>query len=420
MIIVHAADLHLDSPLIGLGRYEGAPVSRIRGATRRALQNLVDLCIERGAALLLLAGDLYDGNWRDYVTGLVFTKELSRLREAGVRVVMIRGNHDAASQITKSLRLPDNVKDLSTRAPETVVFEDLGVACHGQGFATRAVTDDLASRYPPPVGGLLNIGLLHTALSGHEGHERYAPTTLEALKAKGYDYWALGHVHTRAVLSEDPWVVFPGNLQGRHARETGPKGATVLEVASGRVRSVEHVALDVVRFARCRLDLSDLAQPEELIDRAHAAWTAELERAEGRLLAIRVELTGSGTAAATIARDPKRWESELRALGIDLGGEEIWVERVDASSISVIEAGTGAGDGDLLGQLLGAIERAHHDPAERAELSEAVRDLTAKLPPEVDRVDPAVRLMGDEHFAAVLTEVKQLLVLRLSGTKAAR
>lgn len=81
--IVHAADLHLDSPLVGLERYDGAPVAELRAATRRALENLVQLCLAEDAKLLLLAGDLYDGDWRDYSTGLFFAAQMARLREVG-------------------------------------------------------------------------------------------------------------------------------------------------------------------------------------------------------------------------------------------------------------------------------------------------------------------------------------------------
>src|SRR5437762_2642437 len=119
--IVHASDLHLDSPLAGLERYEGAPVEAIRGATRRAFENLVTLCLDERAALLLIAGDVYDGDWKDYSTGLFFAATLARLRDAGTRVVVVRGNHDAASQITKNLRLPAHVRELSKDRPETVL-----------------------------------------------------------------------------------------------------------------------------------------------------------------------------------------------------------------------------------------------------------------------------------------------------------
>ena len=118
---IHAADIHLDSPLVGLERYEGAPVERIRGATRQALENLVRLAIDERAGFLLIAGDFYDGNWRDYNTGLFLVKEMTKLKEAGVRVFIIAGNHDAESNLTRNLsNLPGNVKRFSTRSAQTV------------------------------------------------------------------------------------------------------------------------------------------------------------------------------------------------------------------------------------------------------------------------------------------------------------
>ena len=172
---LHAADIHLDSPQRGLERYEGAPVAECRGATRRALENLVDLAIAHKVAFVMIVGDLYDGDWPDYNTGLFFGKQMARLRDGGIRVFMIRGNHDAANKMTKDLRLVDNVRVLSTDEAETVLLDDIGVAIHGQSFATRAVTENLAKSYPPRRGGYFNIGLLHTCVDGREGHDPYAP-----------------------------------------------------------------------------------------------------------------------------------------------------------------------------------------------------------------------------------------------------
>ena len=148
MKFVHAADLHLDSPLRGLARYEGAPVGALRLATRRAFQNLVELCLEERAAFLLIAGDVYDGDWRDYGTGLFFAAELSKLRAADIPVVLLRGNHDAESQIARHLQYPDNVHNLAVHAPQTLELATLGVCVHGQGFATKAVTSDSQARTP--------------------------------------------------------------------------------------------------------------------------------------------------------------------------------------------------------------------------------------------------------------------------------
>src|SRR3974390_1395346 len=132
---LHAADIHLDSPLNGLERYENAPVDRIRGATRRAFTRLIDLAIDKRVDFVLLAGDLYDGDWRDYNTGLFLARELRRLRDCHIPVFLIAGNHDAANKMTRSLRLPDNVRFFSQDRPETVALDALDVAIHGQSFA---------------------------------------------------------------------------------------------------------------------------------------------------------------------------------------------------------------------------------------------------------------------------------------------
>ena len=227
---IHASDIHLDSPLKGLSRYEGAPAERIRGATREALKNLVQTAIDENAAFMVIAGDVFDGDWKDYNTGLFFAGQMSRLRERGIKVFLLSGNHDAASKITRTLKMPDNVHRFSTKRPETLTLEELGVALHGQGFSRPDVTENLAANYPLAFGGLYNIGVLHTAATGREGHELYAPCALDDLIEKGYDYWALGHVHKGEILRESPWILFPGNTQGSHIEGPGPEGCTIVTV----------------------------------------------------------------------------------------------------------------------------------------------------------------------------------------------
>jgi exonuclease SbcD len=136
MKFLHAADLHLDSPMHGLAAYDGAPVDELRGATRRALVNLVDLALEEQVAFVLIAGDVYDGSWRDFNTGLFYVAQMRRLREAGIPVVAIAGNHDAESRMTKGLPLPDGYIALTSTRPQTVELTELGVVIHGQSFAT--------------------------------------------------------------------------------------------------------------------------------------------------------------------------------------------------------------------------------------------------------------------------------------------
>jgi DNA repair exonuclease SbcCD nuclease subunit len=416
MKFVHAADLHLDSALTGLDRYDGAPVDAIRGATREAMKRLIDLCLEERADFLLLVGDLFDGDWRDYKSGLFFAAQMSRLRAAGVPVIAVRGNHDAESRITRALELPDNVRMLATDAPESdlATLAHLGVALHGQGFAGRAVTDDLAARYPQAVPGLFNLGLLHTALAGREGHAPYAPCTVEELTQRGYDYWALGHVHAREEVCRAPWIVFPGNLQGRHARECGEKGATLVTVDDGRVARVEHRALDVVRWARVAVDLEGAAGAEEAVDRARQAIARAAAEADGRPLAARVVFGGRTAAHARLVADPEKWAAEVRAAATDLGGDGVWVEKVALGSSSAIDLPSLRGRDDAVGEIARALERLRADDAALGELAEELAEVRHKLPPELREGPEGLRLEEPALWrAGLLDQVEQLVLTRL-------
>ncbi len=175
--------------------------------------------------------------------------------------------------------------EFDSRGPSTYLLDDLGVAIHGQSFPDRAVTENLAAAYPPPKAGWFNIGLLHTSADGRYGHDTYAPCSLEDLTGKGYDYWALGHVHQRRVLAEDPWVVFPGNLQGRHVNEPGEKGFTLVTVEGGRVRELVHCPADDLQWVDLRIDVSRAASIEDalpLVAEAFAATSAPRRRPSDR------------------------------------------------------------------------------------------------------------------------------------------
>ncbi|GAB2464439.1 DNA repair exonuclease [Streptosporangium sandarakinum] len=323
MKLLHAADLHIDSPLRGLSAYEGAPAEKLRTASRLALENLVDLAVSESVDAVLLAGDVYDGTWPDYQTGLFFAGQMSRLGREGIQVYMVYGNHDAQNRMTKQLRLPSNVHLFDTSGPQTILDEARGLAVHGQGFARSDITDNLSLAYPAPRADLFNVGLLHTALTGREGHDRYAPCSVNDLAAKGYDYWALGHVHHREVVSEDPWIVFPGNIQGRHARETGPKGCTLVTVDDLKVVSAVHHDLDVARWEHLRIDVSGAADVDSAVDLV----VRGLREIPGdRLHAVRVSVTGSSPAHLPLWRERPRFLNEVRLAATDQG--ELWVEKV--------------------------------------------------------------------------------------------
>ena len=419
MKYIHAADVHLDSPLRGLERYEGAPVEEIRSATRRAFDNLIDLAIAEEVGCVLLAGDLYDGDWKDYNTGLYFIERMRQLASADIHVFIVAGNHDAASQITRQLRLPDNVTLFSTSKPETFVLEALGLAVHGQGFAKREVTEDLSLSYPQADPHLFNIGILHTCLDGKPGHEPYAPCTVDGLRSKGYQYWALGHVHNREVVSEAPWIVFPGNIQGRHARETGPKGCTLVTVENGEIAAVEHRDLDVLRWARSTVDVTDSATVDEVYEQVREALQQALDEAQGRPVAARLILQGNSSVHSALHSDSSHWVQEYRALAAGLGGAGIWLEKVALETRQAIALDELLERDDALGGLLRAIHALEIDAAGVEALATEVSELRNKLPPEL--------LGGEEHYnpddplylSGLMEDIKELLMHRLLTTGSA-
>jgi DNA repair protein SbcD/Mre11 len=408
---IHAADIHLDSPLLKLDAYEGAPVGELRGATRRALANLVRTAIEERVAFVVIAGDLYDGDWKDYNTGLHFVSQMARLREAKIPVFVVAGNHDAATTITRSLPYPDNVRLFAAEGPETIRLDGLGVAIHGQSFGTAAVKANLARSYPSAVPGCFNIGLLHTSVTGREGHEPYAPCTLEDLREKGYDYWALGHVHQREVLLEEPWIVFAGNTQGRHARETGPKGCLLVSVDDAGRATVELKPLDVVRWARATVDASGAQSGRELRDRFRATLSAHLDHNPGVLMVLRVVIEGQTLAHDEIAADMEQWVNELRAVAVDEAGEHAWIEKIELRTAPLPSSeGKPAG---AVSELLALVEELVANPEAASGLASELADLDKKLPRELKDAAESWRPSDPAWLAALVAQAKPLLVHRL-------
>ena len=410
---LHAADIHLDSPLHKLEVYEGAPVEAVRQATRRALENLIELAVSEDVAFVLIAGDVYDGDWKDYNTGLYFVSQMKRLREADIHVYLISGNHDAASKITRNLRLPEGVAHFPTDQPTSMTVPGMDVVIHGQGFLTPAVRKDLSEGYPAPLPGCFNIGLLHTCATGREGHEAYAPCTLEGLKNKGYDYWALGHVHQREVLlEEDPLIVFPGNIQGRHIRETGPKGCVLVTVDEKGRPEADFKTLDVLRWARITVSAFELEDGYEIIDRVGERLEACLEENEGLPLAARIEINGMSEAHRDLGSDPERWSNEIRAAAIDVGSGQIWVEKIDLQTSPRARMGVGQTGGPL-DELLRYLDELGADPKQLTGLTKDLGDLMKKLPRELWEDGEIVPPADPGRMVRILTQVRPLLLHRL-------
>ncbi len=408
---IHTADIHLDSPLKGLEAYEDAPVEEIRSAARRAFDNMIDLAIEERVDFVLIAGDLYDGDWKDYNTGLFFAGRMGRLSRERIRVFIVSGNHDAASQITRAMPLPENVTLLSTKEPQSVKLDDIGVVIHGQGYSVRAVTDNLASRYPQYVPGYFNIGMLHTSLTGRQGHEDYAPCSTDELKSKGYDYWALGHVHRREIVDKDPWIVFPGNIQGRHIRETGVKGATIVTVEDGTVTEVAEKELDVVRWAVCEVDMSKCETMDGVNDAVRLKLEQELDRTEGKTLAVRLILTNKCPVHAQLINRAAYLTGEFR--GIAAGTGDIWIEKIKFQTSRQKSLEKILGRDTPLAGLLQSIQHLKLDEETIFDLVPELSALKKKLPPEIYNNNESFLDPSPDNIDMLRNEVQEILIARL-------
>jgi len=396
---LHAADLHLDSPLLGLASKSPAYAARIESASREAFDNLIALAIEEDCRFLLLAGDIFDGNLRHMPTGLFFLNRMRRLQEADVQVFLVAGNHDAENEFASKLTLSENVHLFDRRRAETRHLNDIGVAIHGQSFRERAVTDNIARDYPPRSDGHFNIGVLHTACAGSEGeHAVYAPCTLEQLVNHGYDYWALGHVHARAVLNEHPHVVYPGNLQGRHPRETGPKGATLVTVTDGRVEGLDHRDLDVIRWANETVDIGDITGRQAILEAIRGVLETECRRADGRPLAIRLKLVGPSPDHASILLDRGGLCDDVEALCATLPCDT-WLEKLSVATRPVVVADPL--DPTIAGRLGQEIRQLGEGPALAAALEDAMKEIRTKIPASAGIDDLLARLRVEGPARAV-------------------
>ena len=410
---IHTADIHLDSPLHKLDRYEGAPVDEFRQATRRAFENLVQLALAEKVAFVLIAGDLFDGDWKDYNTGLFFVAQMARLRDAGIRVFIVAGNHDAANKISKTLRLPDNVITFPTENPATFRLQEINVAVHGQSFASPVVKKDLSIGYPKADSGFFNIGLLHSCLTGREGHEPYAPCSPEGLRNKGYDYWALGHVHQKERVLGEPPIVFSGNLQGRHARETGPKGCMLVSVEDSPRVDIEFKPTDVVRWLATDVKVAGSESGYDIVDLFGRRLIELLDDNEGLPMAVRVRIEGETHACDEVLADLERWSNEIRSSALEIGSGRVWVEKVNfkltpPSSIKRLKHDEGAID-----ELLKLFNELAAEPESRLRLATELSDLEKKLPRELKEGVDAIRFHDPDWLGEMLDQVRPMLIRRL-------
>ena len=321
---VHAADFHLDSPFTGVRETEPHVAAILRGATFGAYERVITLCIDRGVDALLVAGDIFDGADRSLAAQIQFVRGLERLNDAGIRAFICHGNHDPLDGWGARLTMPPNVHQFGDSAEAVPVDPQVpsGPVVCGISYPTREMRSSLLPGFPAREPGRFTIGMLHANVGTSTGHEAYAPCSLEDLVATGYDYWALGHVHTRAIVRDQaPLVVYPGNTQGRHPNERGPRGVYVVGVDDDGAMSPEFVAVDAVRWEQLDVRIDSIEDDGALINRLETEVEDRLNRADDRHLVYRIRLRGRGPVHESIAR-----AGNIDGLRTQLNG--VWANRV--------------------------------------------------------------------------------------------
>lgn len=414
MKFIHAADIHLDSPLNGLSAYPDAPAEQLRSATRDAFSELVDLAIAEETDFMVIAGDLYDGSWRDFNTGIFFVKEMGRLKRAGIPVYVLFGNHDAESEMTKRLEMPDNVHVFGPNKPQTFKVDGLAVSLHGQSFKQRDVTTNLAIGYPGPTEGHFNIGVLHTALEGYASHATYAPCTVDELHAKGYDYWALGHVHEFEQWKGASTIVFPGNLQGRNVKERGRRGAVMVTVDDAGDVAVERIFIDVLRWEHLTVDASDCETLADVVLKTGRAIEALLDTDGDVPRAVRITIQGKTKVHGALFGQEAQLRGEVLAQIASIGNERLWLEKMRVATKPMAEAENLHERMDAFADLQAILEEAATDVNFIQELQTALAPFAAKAPLDLQEIVPLIEKIRTGELKELVEEVGPGLLAHLA------
>jgi DNA repair exonuclease SbcCD nuclease subunit len=346
---------------------------RLARATFDAYRHIVDLCIREGVDALLVAGDVFDGADRSLAAQLKFVEGLQRLDQAGIRSFVCHGNHDSLDGWEARLAFPTSCHRFGPDVERVPVFpeEPNRVAVYGASYPRREVRENLVPGFQRSGAEQFAIGLLHANVGENTGHEPYAPCTLDDLAGSGFDYWALGHVHTRQVLRElAPVVVYPGNPQGRHPNERGARGVYLVEVSDSGLVKLGFHPVDVVRWESIAVNIEDLEDEQSLPDIISEQIDNLRDNAEGRDLILRVSLIGRGPLHASLLRPGVVGDIRSQI-------NEKWVRQnpfvfcerlTDESASPIIREERSQGE-DFVGELLRLVDSLHHSPDELNKLA---------------------------------------------------
>ena len=414
---IHAADLHLDSPFIGIKSVAPDNVaSALQDATFGTYEKIINMCIDERVDALLVAGDVYDSVDRSLRAQLKFVEGLKRLDDAGIRSFVCHGNHDPLDGWEARLDYPAGCTRFGTKAESVPVFEDdpERAVVHGISYATRDVYDNLAPRLGKGDLKVFSIGLMHANVGSDTIHENYAPCSLEDLERSDINYWALGHVHTRQVLSQEtPTVVYPGNPQGRHPNEPGVRGVYLVEVDDAGYVRLDFRSVDIVRWERTVLDISQMDAEQDLIDGIDQSIDDALNGADGRSLVVRTTLAGRGVLHGSL-RQPEFLEHVMEVVNDEWAVRSpfVWCESIEDETAAPFNRQKRIEGSDFLAEVLKTADRAKEDADLLARLRDGLSDLYQHSRYRRHLTDHAP---SDDELFTLIDEAEAIVVDLLGG-----
>lgn len=308
---LHAADLHLGSPLKSLGQRvpEAIHKSAIE-LVNTVFQNLVDTAIREQVDFVVIAGDIYDQADRDPAAQVRVTLGFNKLSKAGIKVFLVHGNHDPLTpDFLSGGMLPEGVVVFPARevASYSVKMRNGAVVTvAGVSYETEKEESNLVPLFAQVKGDTI-VGVLHTNVGGDNQHGNYAPCSVQDLENSPVNYWALGHIHDRQVhpTPKGFWA-YPGNLQGRSTKPTecGPKGVLIVEVdEDGSLNTPKFVACDALRFQRLSVDLTTVDNYNSVIPMVVTALENAVSESDGQMLLVRLEFIGKSSIAVELNKN---------------------------------------------------------------------------------------------------------------------
>ncbi|WP_153721010.1 metallophosphoesterase family protein [Sporosarcina cascadiensis] len=329
---LHTADLHLDSPFKGMAAGPNE-LARLQQSTFSAFDRFIDYAVKVRPDFIVIVGDLYDGEDRSLRAQIRFQQGMQRLYEKEIPVFITYGNHDHLAGSWTRVSLPANVQTFSEEVEQKqLTIRGEKVFLHGFSYPQRHVTEPMIADYPVASDEGIHIGLLHGSVAGDAEHAVYAPFTVSELQEKNYHYWALGHIHKRQQLAEDPPVVYPGNLQGRHRKEQGIKGFYDVSITRGKT-SLNFVRTSDIVFSRLTVSCEGIDYADDWVTRCQE--TIDRFIAESGNAVVELIMEDTEGLAGDLQRASSEWEW-LDILREQYSGIEpfVWITSIDWPAVS--------------------------------------------------------------------------------------